>query len=82
MLARLARIEALDGAGAPPDALLGEVRALLEEAEAWVRAEPAGSRLAETALERCRAALSAETRRATGLAPSRPTARARPAVGR
>jgi hypothetical protein len=57
VLARLERIEALEGSDAPAAALLEEVRGLLREAEAWVRAEPSGTDLAETALERCREAL-------------------------
>ena len=45
-----------------PAVLLDEVRGLLHDAEAWVRAEPTGTDLAETALERCRNALrEAET---------------------
>jgi hypothetical protein len=64
VLARLERIEALEAAGAPAGALLDEVRGLLHDAEAWVRAEPPGTDLAETALERCREALrDAETAR-------------------
>ena len=39
ILERLARIEALDHRGAPPEELLGELRALLGEAEVWSRAE-------------------------------------------
>jgi len=62
VLARLERIEALERAGTPAGVLLEEVRRLLDEAEAWVRAEPAGTRRAEGALERCREALNdAET---------------------
>jgi hypothetical protein len=57
VLARLERIEALERGGAPAQVLLGEVRGLLHAAEAWVRAEPAGTDLAESALERCRDAL-------------------------
>ena len=67
MLARLDRIELLEGSGASPAALLEEVRALLAEAEAWVRAEPAGADLAEDALERCRAALGSGQGAAAGL---------------
>src|SRR5260221_213327 len=37
VLARLERIEALDREGAPPDALLPELRALVGEAEEWAR---------------------------------------------
>lgn len=58
VLRRLSRIEALDREGAPPPSLLAEVRALLEEVEAWVGAERDGAELAEAALERCRAAMS------------------------
>ena len=62
MIARLERIEALEQTGAPPRVLLDEVRGLLADAEAWVRAEPRGTDLAESALERCREALhEAET---------------------
>jgi hypothetical protein len=39
ILERLARIEALDHRGAAPSELLGELRALLGEAEAWSRVE-------------------------------------------
>jgi len=57
VLARLEKIEALEAGGASAGVLLLEVRALLVDAEAWVRTEHAGTRLAETALERCREAL-------------------------
>jgi hypothetical protein len=53
VLTRLERIEALERAGSPAHLLLGEVRALLAEAEDWVRAEPGGTELAAAALERC-----------------------------
>jgi hypothetical protein len=39
VLARLERIEALDRAGAPPAAVLSELRELVQEAEAWARRE-------------------------------------------
>jgi hypothetical protein len=39
VLERLARIEALDGAGASTAELVEELRALLVEAEAWSRRE-------------------------------------------
>ena len=39
VLERLARIEALDGAGAPTAELVEELRALLAEAESWSRRE-------------------------------------------
>jgi hypothetical protein len=56
---RLKRIEALDRGRAPAGSLLTEVRELLAEAEAWVRAESGGTESAEEALERCREALDA-----------------------
>ena len=67
---RLRRIEALDRARAPAGSLLAEVRELLTEAEAWVRAEPGGTEAAEEALERCR-----ETLKAGGRAPAGAAAR-------
>jgi hypothetical protein len=57
VLARLERIEALEASSAPAAVLLEEVRGLLRDAECWVRAEPSGTDLAESALERCRNAL-------------------------
>jgi hypothetical protein len=39
VLERLERIEALDRGGAAPRELLEELRALLDEADAWVRRE-------------------------------------------
>ena len=39
LLARLERIEALDRADAPPELLLPELQALVNEAEAWARRE-------------------------------------------
>ena len=65
---RLRRIEALDRARAPAGSLLAEVRELLTEAEAWVRAEPGGTQTAEEALERCREALKAGGRAPAGAA--------------
>jgi hypothetical protein len=50
VLARLDRLERLDGAGAPPAEILAELRELAFEAEAWARGE--GDRRAlEAALE-------------------------------
>lgn len=57
VLARLDRIEALEREGAPPGALLEELRGLVLAAEAWVRVE--GDERAKTALERCDEALTA-----------------------
>ena len=59
VMERLARIESLERDGCPAGVLLGEVRALLHEAEAWVRAEPAGTDRAAESLDRCRSALAA-----------------------
>jgi hypothetical protein len=56
VLDRLARIEELDAAGAPPRVLLAELRALLGEAEAWARLE--GGERGEHAVERLKAALA------------------------
>ena len=60
VLDRLRRIELLDAEGAATPHLLAELRALLTEAEAWVRAEGEGTERAEEALERCRDALERE----------------------
>lgn len=57
VLERLDRIEALEREQALPEVLLAELRELLVEAEAWVRAEGTGADLAREALERCREAL-------------------------
>jgi hypothetical protein len=57
VLRRLERIEALEREGAPARSLLAEVHALVEEAELWVASESGRVDLAETALDRCRAAL-------------------------
>lgn len=57
VLARLDRIDALDRSGTPASVLLHEVRALLAEAEAWVRAEPRKPEEASAAIERCARAL-------------------------
>jgi hypothetical protein len=59
VLHRLKRIEALEREGAPPRALLAEVRELLREGEAWLETERDGSDLAAEALERCRLAYDA-----------------------
>lgn len=59
VIERLARIESLERGGCPADVMLDEVRALLHEAEAWVRAEPCDTEAADGALDRCRSALAA-----------------------
>ncbi len=57
LLARLDRIESLDRAGAPPEQLLTELRALVGEAEAWARRENDPD--AEAAAASCAAAIGA-----------------------
>jgi hypothetical protein len=41
VLRRLERIESLDRESVPAERLLGELRALVSEAEAWARLDPA-----------------------------------------
>ena len=55
---RLNRIEVLEREGAHAQALLAELRELVREAEAWVRAE--GDERAELAVERCKEAMAGE----------------------
>jgi hypothetical protein len=52
VIERLERIDRLRCANGPRAALLGEVRQLLEEGEAWLAAEPAGTEAAREALDR------------------------------
>jgi hypothetical protein len=59
VLARLVRIEQLRSEGALPAVLLAELRALLEEAEAWSRTE--GGDAGERAVAGLRAALAHDT---------------------
>jgi hypothetical protein len=61
VLDRLERIDALRRADAPAGVLLGEVRSLLSEAEAWAAKDRPGPR-AEEAIGRCREALAAGER--------------------
>ncbi len=56
VLARLERVEALGREAAPASALLAELRLLVTEAEAWVRADRPGVD-AEDAVARCSSAL-------------------------
>jgi len=58
VLDRLARLEALDRAGAPASLLLSELRALVGEAEGWTTVE--GGDAATRATTRLRSALAAE----------------------
>jgi hypothetical protein len=61
VLERLARIEELERVQAPAEELLGELRQLVKEAEAWVRIEPEPERLLGP-IERCRSALASHDR--------------------
>ena len=65
LLDRLKRIDGLRAEDAPVSALLEEVRALLAEAEEWVREEPSAPSRAVEAIERSRAALEAGERAAS-----------------
>jgi hypothetical protein len=65
VLERLDRIETLRHASPAPAVLLDEVRALLGEAEEWVRTDPAGAH-AEGALERVREALETGAKAGSG----------------
>jgi hypothetical protein len=56
VLERLRRIDALEREGAPPRAVLAEVRELLREGEAWLEREPDVGEPVADALERCRIA--------------------------
>lgn len=55
VLERLERIERLRERGGAQPVVLGEVRKLLEEGEAWIAAEPGGTERAREALDACRA---------------------------
>jgi hypothetical protein len=59
ILERLERIDGLRSEDAPAEVLLDEVRALLADAEDWVREEPVPSRAAN-AVERAKEALAAD----------------------
>jgi hypothetical protein len=56
VLRRLARIELLEREGAPAEQLLGELRLLLAEAEAWARNE--GGEAGAEAVGKLRVALA------------------------
>jgi hypothetical protein len=58
VLERLARIEALDRAGAPAKSLIVELRALVSEAERWSRTE--GGEAGEEAASHLRSALASD----------------------
>jgi hypothetical protein len=59
VLERLKRIEELERRRAPSQELLAELRKLVRDGEAWLRAEHEPAAAAE-ALERCRIALDGE----------------------
>jgi hypothetical protein len=61
---RLERIDGLRREDAPAGVLLDEVRALLSEAEDWVRTEPGVPSRAVEAVARSRAALKASEQQA------------------
>ena len=63
ILERLERIDGLRYEDAPAGVLLEEVRALLSEAEDWVREEPNAPEAIVDALGRSKAALAAGERR-------------------
>jgi hypothetical protein len=67
ILERLERIDGLRQEDAPAGVLLDEVRALLSEAEDWVREEPDAPRQVIDALERSKSALAAGESRAPKL---------------
>jgi hypothetical protein len=62
VLKRLKRIEELERRRAPSQELLAELRKLVRDGEAWLRAEREPAAAAE-ALERCRIALDGEGER-------------------
>ena len=67
ILERLERIAGLRREDAPAGVLLGEVRALLSEAEDWVRAEADAPGRVIDALERSKSALAAGESKAAKL---------------
>jgi hypothetical protein len=67
ILKRLERIDGLRQEDAPAGVLLAEVRALLSEAEDWVREDPAVPERVVDALERSKSALVAGESRTTKL---------------
>jgi len=62
VLARLERIEELQSGDAPPASLLDELRALLDEAEAWARTERGVPETALDAVARGRQMLESTSR--------------------
>lgn len=64
ILDRLERIEAMRDSAAPVEDLLGELRGLLDDGQAWLASEgPCGTARAATALGRLAAALQAHGER-------------------
>jgi hypothetical protein len=60
VIERLERIERLREDGGSRRAVLREVRKLLDDAEAWLAAEPSGTERARDALDRCRCTMEPE----------------------
>jgi hypothetical protein len=58
VLERLERIDRLRERGGARPVMLGEVRKLLEEGEAWIAAEPGGTERARRALDACRTSVA------------------------
>jgi hypothetical protein len=69
ILERLEKIERLEREQAPVNVLLGEVRALLADAEVWVRSEARADERAKAAVQGLREAL--ESKEETVLAAER-----------
>ena len=67
ILERLERIDGLRQEDAPAGVVLDEVRALLSQAEDWVREEPGAPGRVVEALERSKSALAAGESRAAKL---------------
>jgi hypothetical protein len=79
VLARLERIATLDRTGARAPELLDELRALLDEAEAWTRAE--GGDAGERAVDDLRSALARDSAQVQNVHAHVPDARNGPEGG-
>ena len=63
MLDRLARLDALERAHAPPELMLEELQAVVVAARCWLDAEGGDCPRARRAIERCEAAVRGRTAR-------------------
>lgn len=72
VLERLERIDRLRAGGGRRSAIIAEMRKLLEEGEAWLAAEPAGTAPAREALDACRLRLASEQPEERTFAPEPP----------